>query len=167
MDGGRPIYPNLPYSPYSSPCSSPRYILSKPSLLTLLFTLLLTQVYFIQTFLTHPTLHPAPHPGIFYPNVPFSPYSSPCSSPRYILSKPSLLTVNYCLKTKANNKCCIALNINGNRKLEWARAVKSKPKALQHFKVDPVLEIDETVYKQAESLCTLHPGNPVMKYSNE
>ena len=30
--------------------------------------------------------------------------------------------------------------------------VKSKLKALQHFKVDPVLKIDETFYKQAESL---------------
>ena len=29
---------------------------------------------------------------------------------------------------------------------------KSKPKALRHFKVDPVLKIDETVYKQAESM---------------
>ena len=26
---GRPIYPNLPYSPYTSPCSSPRYRSSK------------------------------------------------------------------------------------------------------------------------------------------
>ena len=32
--------------------------------------------------------------------------------------------------------------------------VKSKPKALQHFKVDPVLKIYETFYKQAESMCT-------------
>ena len=32
--------------------------------------------------------------------------------------------------------------------------VKSKPKALQHFKVDPVKKIDETFYKQAESMCT-------------
>ena len=28
--------------------------------------------------------------------------------------------------------------------------VKSKSNALRHFKVDPVLKIDETVYKQAE-----------------
>ena len=27
------------------------------------------------------------------------------------------------------------------------RAVKSRSKALQHFKVDPVLKIDESVYK--------------------
>ena len=32
--------------------------------------------------------------------------------------------------------------------------VKAKPKALRHFKVDPVLKICETVYKQAESMCT-------------
>ena len=32
------------------------------------------------------------------------------------------------------------------------KAVKSKPKALRHFKVDPVLKIDETVYKQVESM---------------
>jgi len=35
-------------------------------------------------------------------------------------------------------------------------AVKSKPKELQQFKVDPVLKIDETVYKQAESMCSVH-----------
>ena len=32
------------------------------------------------------------------------------------------------------------------------RAVKSKPKALRHFKVVPVLKFDETVYKQVESM---------------
>ena len=30
--------------------------------------------------------------------------------------------------------------------------LKSKPKAMQHFKFDPVLKIDETSYKQAESM---------------
>ena len=56
---------------------------------------------------------------------------------------------NYFLKTKANNKCFIVLKIpcKGHK---WVRAVKSK--ALRHFKVDPVLKIDETVYKQAESM---------------
>ena len=34
----------------------------------------------------------------------------------------------------------------------WIRAVKLKPKVLRHFKVDPVLKIDETFYKQAESM---------------
>ena len=29
---------------------------------------------------------------------------------------------------------------------------KSKPKAYRHFKVDPVLKIDETLFKQAESM---------------
>ena len=38
-------------------------------------------------------------------------------------------------------------------KYKRVRMVKSKPKALQHFKVDPVLKIDETFYKQAESMC--------------
>jgi len=36
--------------------------------------------------------------------------------------------------------------------------VKSKPKALQHFKVDPVLKIHEAVY----NLCELNKcGNPI------
>ena len=42
------------------------------------------------------------------------------------------------------------------KKHEWVRAIKSKPKALWHFKVEPVLKIDETVYKQTESMCTLY-----------
>ena len=37
-------------------------------------------------------------------------------------------------------------------KHKCVRAGKSKPKTLQNFKVDPVLKIDETVYKQAESM---------------
>ena len=32
------------------------------------------------------------------------------------------------------------------------RALNSKLKALPHFKVDPILKIDETVYKQAKSM---------------
>ena len=32
------------------------------------------------------------------------------------------------------------------------RAVKSKPRALQHFKVDPVYKIGETFLKQAEKV---------------
>ena len=32
------------------------------------------------------------------------------------------------------------------------RAVKSKPKGLRHLKIDPVLKLDGTVYKQAESM---------------
>ena len=36
------------------------------------------------------------------------------------------------------------------------QAVKSKPKALRHIKVDPVLKIDETAYKQAKSMCAIH-----------
>ena len=35
----------------------------------------------------------------------------------------------------------------------WVRAVKCGTKALRNFKFDPVLKIDETVYKQAESMC--------------
>ena len=34
----------------------------------------------------------------------------------------------------------------------WVRAVKCETKALRNFKFDPVLKIDETVYKQAEFL---------------
>ena len=34
--------------------------------------------------------------------------------------------------------------------------VKSKLKALQHLKVDPVLFIDETFYKQAESMFNVY-----------
>ena len=37
-------------------------------------------------------------------------------------------------------------------KHKGVRAVKSKPKALRHFKVISVLKIDETVYKQVESM---------------
>ena len=33
---------------------------------------------------------------------------------------------------------------------------KFKPKVLQHFKINPVLKIDETVYKQAESMCFVY-----------
>ena len=33
------------------------------------------------------------------------------------------------------------------------RAVKSKPRDLRHLKVDPVLKIEETFYKQAKSMC--------------
>ena len=39
-------------------------------------------------------------------------------------------------------------------KHKLVRVVKSKPKALWHFKVDPVLKKQETVHKQTESLCT-------------
>ena len=38
-------------------------------------------------------------------------------------------------------------------KHKWVRAVELKPKALRHFRVDPVIKMDETFYKQAESLC--------------
>ena len=38
-------------------------------------------------------------------------------------------------------------------KFKRVRMLKSKPKALQHFEVFPVLKIDETFYKQAESMC--------------
>ena len=56
---------------------------------------------------------------------------------------------NFFLKTEVNNKLakssCTALQ-TGISEL----AVKSMPKALRHFKVDTVLKIDETFYKQAE-----------------
>ena len=41
---------------------------------------------------------------------------------------------------------------NATEKHKWVRAVKSKPKALRQFKVDPVLKLDETVYKHPESI---------------
>ena len=61
---------------------------------------------------------------------------------------------NYFFKTKANNKCVIVQNVHvkGYRKALVSWAVKSKLKALRHFKVDPVFKIDETVYKQTESM---------------
>jgi len=60
---------------------------------------------------------------------------------------------NYFLNTKANNKCFILLKCTcKGLQHKWVRAVKSKPKALRHFKVDPILKIDETIYKQAESI---------------
>ena len=37
-------------------------------------------------------------------------------------------------------------------KYKRVRMVKSKPNALQHFKVDPDLKIYDTFYKQAESM---------------
>ena len=43
-------------------------------------------------------------------------------------------------------------------KHKWVGAVKSKLKALRHFKVDPVLKLDETVYKQTESLLATFLG---------
>ena len=59
-------------------------------------------------------------------------------------------------KSKANNKCFILLKCTckGLQKKQVRRAVKSKPKALRHFKVDSssVLKIDETFFKQAESM---------------
>ena len=52
---------------------------------------------------------------------------------------------NYFFITKANNKCFIMLKCTkGYRKHKWVRVVKSMAKALQNFKVDPVLKIDET-----------------------
>ena len=62
---------------------------------------------------------------------------------------------NYFLKTKTNNICFIVLKCTCKRleeKHKRVRAVKSKPKALRYFKVDPVLKIDETFCKQAESM---------------
>ena len=58
---------------------------------------------------------------------------------------------NYFVKIKSKNKCCIVLKgyVKGYRKV---RAVKSKPQVLRHFKVDPVLKIDETFYKQVEPM---------------
>ena len=70
------------------------------------------------------------------------------------------------LLIKANNKCSIVLKYNILRPTEnrkWVRAVKSKPKALTHFKVDPVLKIDETFYKQAESMCLCKEFNGTLK----
>ena len=36
--------------------------------------------------------------------------------------------------------------------LQKSEQYKIKPKALRHFKVDPVSKIDETIYNQAESM---------------
>ena len=37
-------------------------------------------------------------------------------------------------------------------KQKWAKAKKSKRKALRHFKVDPDLKINEILYKQTKSM---------------
>ena len=37
-------------------------------------------------------------------------------------------------------------------KQKWGTAFKAKPKALPHFKVDPVIKIDDTFYKQSDSM---------------
>ena len=42
--------------------------------------------------------------------------------------------------------------LRDTEKHKCVRAVKSKPKALRHFKVDPLLKMDETVSKQSESI---------------
>ena len=39
--------------------------------------------------------------------------------------------------------------LRDTEKHKCVRAVKSKPKALRHFKVDPLLKMDETVSKQS------------------
>ena len=41
-------------------------------------------------------------------------------------------------------------------KYKRVRMVKAKPKVLQHFKVDPVLIIDETFFKQGESMFSIY-----------
>ena len=43
--------------------------------------------------------------------------------------------------------------LRATEKDKWIRAVKFKPKTLRQFKVDPVFKIDETVYRQTESMC--------------
>ena len=43
--------------------------------------------------------------------------------------------------------------------------VKSKPKALQHFKVDPVLKIDETFYKQAEYMWKIYDWSKLKNFA--
>ena len=56
---------------------------------------------------------------------------------------------NNFFKTKANNKCLSdkMYMYRAKEKHKKFRAVKSKPKALRHLK------IDETFYKQTESMC--------------
>ena len=56
--------------------------------------------------------------------------------------KPKLATIVYSVK--------MYMKMTAEKRV---RMVKSKPKALQHFKVDPILNIDEPFYKQAESKC--------------
>ena len=56
---------------------------------------------------------------------------------------------NYFLKTKANNKCCLMLKFT--QKGLQKSISELYPKALRHFKIDPV-KIDETFYKEAESM---------------
>ena len=38
--------------------------------------------------------------------------------------------------------------------------------ALRHFKVSPVLKIDETVYKEAESMCARNPAHSIGKVTS-
>ena len=45
--------------------------------------------------------------------------------------------------------------LRATEKHKWVRAVKSKPKALGHYKIDPVIKIDDTFFKQAESMLLL------------
>ena len=55
--------------------------------------------------------------------------------------KPKIQPGYNCL-IKTCNTCHVCL----------VRTVKSMSKALRHFKIDPDLKIDETVYKQTESM---------------
>ena len=49
------------------------------------------------------------------------------------------------------------LNVQGLQKSisELSGKIYAQSVAKRHFKVDPVLKIDETIYKQTESMCTL------------
>ena len=47
---------------------------------------------------------------------------------------------------------------------QGTRGVKSKPKALRHFQVNPVLKINETFYKQAESMWVVANRSKIIIY---
>ena len=64
----------------------------------------------------------------------------------------------YFFKTKANKQVLYIAKMymwKATGKHKWDGAVKSKPKALWHFKVNLVLKINETFYKQTESMLWL------------
>ena len=59
----------------------------------------------------------------------------------------------YFLKSKTKNKLFIVLKCTC-KGLQKSISELERYNALRHFKVDPVLKINETFKKQAESMCT-------------
>ena len=66
-----------------------------------------------------------------------------------------ILTISS-LKPKLTTSAFKMFMKRATEKHKLVNAIKSKPKMLRHFKVDPVLKIDEFFYMQAESMGTVY-----------